>query len=94
MIPPAGTPERLRYTYWYLPSPNFAYFRIHYSESNIMMLNIMALVFGRMPERSPFFIKPLLKTIAKKAEQGISDRDDFVNHSFLRPSTETESGIY
>jgi len=49
------------------------YGRIHYSESNIMMLNIMALVFGRMPEQAPFFIKPLLRTVANKAEQGTSN---------------------
>lgn len=59
MIPPQGTPERLRYTYW-----------LHYSESNIMMLNIMALVFRRMPEKAPFFIKPLLRAIQAKAEHG------------------------
>lgn len=36
------------------------------------MLNIMALVFGRMPDQAPFFIKPLMRAISKKAEQGIS----------------------
>jgi hypothetical protein len=35
-----------------------------------MMLNIMALVFGRMPEVAPFFVKPLLKIVANKVEQG------------------------
>ena len=44
--------------------------RMHYSESNIMMLNIMALVFTRMPDQAPFFIKPLLRAISKKAESG------------------------
>jgi glutathione S-transferase len=47
-----------------------AYLRIHYAESNIMMLNVMALVFLRMPEAAPFFLKPLMKIIANKAEQG------------------------
>jgi hypothetical protein len=37
-----------------------------------MMLNIMALVFGRMPEQAPFFIKPLLRAVSSKAEQGIT----------------------
>jgi hypothetical protein len=36
-----------------------------------MMLNILVLIFGRMPEQAPFFIKPLLRAISKKAEQGI-----------------------
>jgi hypothetical protein len=44
---------------------------MHYSESNIVMLNIMSLVFTRMPEKAPFFIKPLLRAIQAKAEQGI-----------------------
>lgn len=35
------------------------------------MLNIMSLVFTRMPEKAPFFIKPLLRAIQAKAEQGI-----------------------
>ena len=35
-----------------------------------MMLNIMALVFGRLADQAPFFIKPLLRAISKKAEQG------------------------
>jgi hypothetical protein len=46
--------------------------RIHFSESNIMMLNVMALVFNRMPEQAPFFMKPLLRAISKKAETGAS----------------------
>jgi hypothetical protein len=45
-------------------------YRLHYSESNIMMLNIMAIVFNRTPEKAPFFIKPLLRSIQAKAEQG------------------------
>jgi len=35
-----------------------------------MMLNVMALVFGRLPEQAPFFIKPLLRAVSNKAEQG------------------------
>jgi glutathione S-transferase len=35
-----------------------------------MMLNIIALVFGRMPDQAPFFIKPIMRAISKKAEQG------------------------
>lgn len=73
MIPASGTPERLRYTYWLVfRCETKVTDRIHYSESNIMMLNVMALVFGRMPEQAPFFIKPLLRAISKKAEQGIA----------------------
>jgi hypothetical protein len=33
--------------------------RIHYAELNIMILNIMAVVFIRMLDQAPFFTKPL-----------------------------------
>lgn len=59
-----------------------------------MMLNIMALVFNRLPERAPFFIKPLLRTISKKAEQGISVEVLMTKTSILRSPAEAESSIH
>ena len=50
-----------------------------------MMLNIMALVFGRMPEQAPFFIKPLLRAISKKAEQGIAPTRGCLTAAFYGP---------
>jgi len=67
--------------------------RIHYWESNIMMLNVMALVFGRMPEQAPFFIKPLLRAISKKAEQGIC-LAELSNSSVLWTTAEDAYGIH
>jgi glutathione S-transferase len=57
-IPPAGTPERLRYTYW-----------LHYAEGSAMPPLLMKLVFDRI-ERGPmpFFIKPIAGAIARKAK--------------------------
>ena len=100
MIPPSDTPERLRYTYWYHHHPpmrdRVAYrVRMHYAESNIMMLNVMALVFGRLPEQAPFFIKPLLRAVSNKAEQGTPSVPPVnTNNSFLWPAVEVESGVH
>jgi glutathione S-transferase len=57
-IPAAGTPERLRYTYW-----------LHYAEGSAMPPLLMKLVFDRI-ERGPmpFFIKPIAGAIARKAK--------------------------
>ncbi len=56
LIPAAGTPERLRYTYW-----------LHYAEGSLQPLLLMKLFFGRI-EKSPmpFFAKPVAKAIVAK----------------------------
>ena len=56
-VPPAGTPERLRYTYW-----------MHYAEGSAMPPLLMKLVFGtlaRGPAEVPFFVRPIVKNIGK-----------------------------
>ena len=64
------------------------------------MLNIMALVFGRMPEQAPFFIKPLLRAVSNKAEQGTPHLTlplsgaQITDPSVLWPSIEDEFGVY
>ncbi len=52
--PEAGTPERLRYTYW-----------LHYAEGSAMPPLLMKLVFDEV-ERAPmpFFIRPIAKAIS------------------------------
>ncbi|MFN2376250.1 MAG: glutathione S-transferase [Candidatus Binatia bacterium] len=56
-IPPAGTPERLRYTYW-----------MHYAEGSAMPPLLLKLVFTRIQEAPvPFFVKPLVKRIVSTA---------------------------
>ena len=58
--PQAGTPERLRFTYW-----------LHYAEGSAMPPLLLSLVFLRMPKAPmPFFIKPVVKGIADKALKG------------------------
>lgn len=56
--PPPATPERLRYTYF-----------MHYAEGSMMPPLLMKLVFNRMPQRVPFFMKPVAKAIAGAAER-------------------------
>ncbi len=52
LVPPAGTPERLRYRYW-----------LHYAEGSVMPLMVMTLIFGRLVPMSPALIRPLVKGI-------------------------------
>jgi len=54
LIPPSGTPERLRYTYW-----------LHYAEGSAMPPMVMKLIFSRIPKAPelPFFIKPIARQL-------------------------------
>lgn len=55
-IPPAGTPERLRYTYW-----------LHFAEGSAMTPLLLSLIFGRLPRQPmPFFVRPIARGICKK----------------------------
>ena len=56
LVPPAGTAERLRYTYW-----------LHYAEGSAMPPLLMKLVFGFMPERSPALMRPFVKAVSGRA---------------------------
>ena len=58
LLPPPGTPEKLRYTYW-----------LHYAEGSMMPPLLMKLIFDRL-ERTPmpFFVKPIARAIAQKTK--------------------------
>lgn len=56
--PPAGTTEKLRYTYF-----------MHYAEGSLMPLLLMKLVFGRLPTRVPFFMRPVARAISTGADK-------------------------
>ena len=62
LIPAAGSPERLRYTYW-----------LHYAEGSAMTPLLLKLVFTALPTRAPGLLKGLVKAIAGKAQQGFVD---------------------
>ena len=56
LLPAAGTPERLRYTYW-----------LHYAEGSAMPPMLLKLVFERMKTGPvPFFVRPIVRGIADK----------------------------
>jgi glutathione S-transferase len=53
-IPPAGTPERLRYTYW-----------LHYAEGSAMPPLLLKLIFTEIPRAPmPGLVRPLVRRIA------------------------------
>jgi len=57
-IPPAGSPESIRYRYW-----------LHFAEGSAMSPLLLKLVFDRIEKaRMPFFAKPIAKSIAQKAK--------------------------
>lgn len=56
LIPPIGTPERLRCTYW-----------LHFAEGSAMTPLLLSLIFGRLPRQPmPFFVRPIARGICKK----------------------------
>jgi glutathione S-transferase len=58
LAPPAGTPERLRYTYW-----------MHFAEGSAMPPLLMKLVFDRIEKGPmPFFVRPVARAIAARAK--------------------------
>jgi len=62
-VPPPGTPQRLRYTYW-----------LHYAEGSAMTPLLLSLIFRRMPKAPmPFFIRPVVRGIANKARNSYVD---------------------
>lgn len=56
LIPADDTPERLRYTYW-----------LHYAEGSAMTPLLLKLIFGLLPKRAPFLIRPIVNAVATKA---------------------------
>jgi glutathione S-transferase len=55
LIPPPGTPDRLRYTYW-----------LHFAEGSAMPPLLLSLIFGRLPGQSPFFVRPVTRAISRR----------------------------
>jgi glutathione S-transferase len=60
LVPPPGTAEKLRYTYW-----------LHFAEGSAMQPLLMKLVFDRVETAPmPFFVKPIAKGIAARVKAG------------------------
>jgi glutathione S-transferase len=63
MLPAAGTPERLKYTYW-----------LHAAEGSVMPPMVMKLVVSRVPKAPmPFFMRPIARSIAARLQSGFTD---------------------
>jgi glutathione S-transferase len=62
LIPPAGTAERLRWTYW-----------LHYAEGSAMTPLLLKLVFTVLPTRAPGLLKGVVKAISAKAQSQMID---------------------
>ena len=58
LAPAAGTPERLRYTYW-----------LHFAEGSAMPPFLLKLIFDRIEKaKMPFFARPIARSIAQRAK--------------------------
>lgn len=62
LAPPPGTAEHRRMRYW-----------LHYAEGSAMPPLLLKLVFGRLPAGAPALIRPLVNTIAKRAQSSFID---------------------
>jgi glutathione S-transferase len=63
LAPRKGTPEHLRYTYW-----------MHYAEGSAMPPLLLKLIFSRIAKQpAPFFIRPVLRQIAKRVQTTFID---------------------
>ena len=58
LTPPAGTPEKLRFTFW-----------MHFAEGSAMPPLVMTLLFGEIPKRTPAFVRPIARMIGKTVQQ-------------------------
>lgn len=73
LLPAAGSPQRLAYTYW-----------LHYAEGTFMPLMILSLVMNRIETAPmPFFIRPVAKGIVGKVRAGYLDQNVKRNLDYL-----------
>lgn len=72
-IPPAGSPDRLRYRYF-----------LHYAEGSAMPPLLMKLIFDRIESSPmPFFVKPIAKGIAGKVKSSFIEPNIRLHLDFL-----------
>jgi glutathione S-transferase len=60
--PPPASAERLRYSYW-----------LHYAEGSAMPPLLLKLVFLRLPRPVPALIRPIVRAVARRAQQSFID---------------------
>ncbi len=71
LIPPTGTAERRRYSYW-----------MHYAEGTLMPLMVMSLLFNRI-ERAPWLVRPIAKAISGQVKRAYLTPNIEANLDFL-----------
>ena len=60
--PARGTADSRKFTYW-----------LHYAEGSAMPPLLLKLVFTQLPRRAPGLVRPLVRSIAAKAQSGFID---------------------
>ena len=70
--PAVGTPERLHYAYF-----------MHYAEGSLMPLLFMKLLFGRLPGRVPFLMRPVARAISRGVDKSLLDPQIGNHFTFL-----------
>jgi glutathione S-transferase len=76
LLPAAGTPERLKHTYW-----------LHYAEGTFMPLMVMSLIMNRISTAPmPFFVKPIAKGIVSKVYESFLTPNTTRNLQFMEQS--------
>ena len=78
LIPPAGSPERLRYTYW-----------LHFAEGTAMPPLLLKLIFDRVATSPmPFFVRPIARGIADKVQAMLVAPNLRRHHDFMESELE------
>jgi glutathione S-transferase len=78
LIPPGGTPERLRYTYW-----------LHFAEGSAMVPLLLSLIFGRLPRQPmPFFVRPIARGICSSVLKAFVEPQLRTHQQFMEDELE------
>ena len=73
LVPPPGTAQRLRYTYW-----------LHYAEGSAMPPLLLQLVFAKLAAAPvPFFVRPVVRAIVKAARDSFIDPQTKLHLDFI-----------
>lgn len=73
--PPQASAERRSFTYW-----------LHYAEGSAMPPLLLKLVFSMLPKRAPALVRPLVRSIAAKAQASFIDPQLQTHFDFIETS--------
>src|SRR3546814_20682510 len=62
LVPPAGSDEKLRFTYW-----------LHYAEGSALPLLLLQLLFLRLPGQVPGLLLPIVGMVAQQEPSRLTD---------------------